>query len=184
MALGLILATNLSFGFLAFVASTQNYPGGEAMNLLANMLAFSRASIVIPRAEEAQFTLYVFIAPPTPVAIHIDSHSAMTGASRFLHPFESPAPWYLTPDSTASPLCHYNRSESLSDLDFHAFDYLLTGDLSRHTTGEKKGESGWDVIATLSEFDGYDVGIPSRGDLISVSIKRKPSVWILKRIAK
>lgn len=95
----------------------------------------------------------------------------MTGASKFLHPFQAP-PWYSPP----SPLAwSYNRSETLSPAsgDYDQFDYLLTGSPLPHARS-------FEVIKVVEGFKQYAVGLP-RGLESPVSVRREESVWVMRR---
>lgn len=110
-----------------------------------------------------------------PRTIHIDSHSAMTGASRFHHPHSSKGAWYLSPPSIPWA---YNRSESLES--YNGFDYLVTGDAGRHLfAGESgrrllEGRGGeWEVAEVFRGWEGWREGMEGEG-----------SVGILRRVER
>ncbi|KAL8280641.1 hypothetical protein RQP46_006964 [Phenoliferia psychrophenolica] len=146
VALAAIILSNLLLTSVALYASVNNYPGGEALVRLATHAPSS----------------------PHPQNVHIDSHSAMTGASRFLHPFESPSPWFLSPPSS-SPNWTFNKSESLSlPSDFLAFDFLVTGHPDRHLVA-------FDVLDAVEGF--------ARFRLTGKPVFEE-SVWIMRRKQK
>lgn len=81
-----------------------------------------------------------------PRSIHIDSHVAMTGASRFLHPHSSGA-WYLSPPAVPWT---YNRSETLREDEYGQFDYHVAADPSREWSGEE-----WEVVEVVRGWEGF-----------------------------
>lgn len=152
-----LIGTNLLIGGLGMVASMSNYPGGEAMVALSKHHANSPfpPPPLLPEAD------------PTHSAtqhIHIDAHSAMTGATLFNHPCSAPAPWYLSPSSSTPHKWSYNRSETLTEYD--SFDWLITGDRQLH---EKKFET----VEGFEEFRGFDW----RG----LQMQKEKSVWLMRR---
>lgn len=99
--------------------------------------------------------------------MHIDSHSAMTGASRFLHPSETPSPWFLPP---SSPGWSYNKSESLpTPGDFDSFDYLVTGHPAVH-------RAAFDVVDAVAGFQRF-----RRAGLQGLAAVFEDSVWVMMR---
>jgi hypothetical protein len=102
----------------------------------------------------------------------------MTGASRFLHAFESPA-WYLSPSrsspSSSEPHWTYNKSDTLTD--FSSFDFLLTSDPTPHL------DTGlFDVVESFAGFERYQMTVPGKwwesGPLRAVV---RESVWVMRR---
>ena len=72
----------------------------------------------------------------------------MTGASRFLHPFEASSPWFLAPPPK-SPDWTFNRSESLSlPSDYLPFHFLVTGHPDLH-------RDAFDVVEAVEGFSHF-----------------------------
>lgn len=98
----------------------------------------------------------------------------MTGASRFLHPHETPLPWYLTPttEATIASAWTFDKNETLTD--FRAFDYLVAG------TPERQG---FRVVHPAKGFKGYRLRWPegSRWWGWPIEIVLEDDVWILQR---
>ncbi|KAM0786876.1 hypothetical protein ACM66B_002301 [Microbotryomycetes sp. NB124-2] len=148
-----ILVTNLTFSAMALLASVHNYPGGQAMTCLQSRLGPKRSQT-------------------TPIQVHIDSHASMTGASRFLHSFESRSPWFINPTSSSNNshvLVEYSKKEGLKTFD--QFDLLVTG--SRDLVDRR---DGWKVVEEFKEFDGIKVQL--RWPVVQPRLRT--SVWILE----
>lgn len=153
-----LIGTNLLVGGLGMIASMSNYPGGEAMIALSKYHSNSSSSPPSPRP--AQLRLIRLNAATQ--QIHVDVHSAMTGATLFNHPYSTSSPWYLSPSLPHA--WSYNRSETLTSYD--SFDWLITGDQQSH-------ETTFETIQGFEEFRGFDW----RG----FRMLTEESVWIMRR---
>ncbi|ORY88336.1 Alg9-like mannosyltransferase family-domain-containing protein [Leucosporidium creatinivorum] len=157
IAIRLVIFANLALGALALYPSIHNYPGGQASQYL-------------------YFQLQA-VGKPTPF-IHVDSHSAMTGFSRFLHPFEATPSWYMSPlplNAAGKPprLATYSKSED-PDLDLLQFQYIVTS----KQDGEDFMPFDWKVLQGFQEFVRYrlewDGGWPIKAEF-------RESVRLLRR---
>jgi alpha-1,6-mannosyltransferase len=68
LVFGMHLLVNLSASSFFLYASSQNYPGGEALGYLQFSQRFDKAK---------------------PISVHIDVFTAQTGVSRFLHLYKN-----------------------------------------------------------------------------------------------
>ncbi|KAK4052774.1 alpha-1,6- mannosyltransferase [Microbotryomycetes sp. JL201] len=144
-----IVATNLMISGLGMYASIQNYPGGQAMSSLRQHLT-------------RQDTRHV-----NPIRVHMDTHSAMTGASRFLHSFETNPPWFMT--LPYSLTVEYSKEENLTAFD--KFDWIVTSSEAIVAQDET-----WRIVESFTEFDGYSVQAKSP----FIKRRTKQSVWLLE----
>ncbi|KAK4057442.1 alpha-1,6- mannosyltransferase [Microbotryomycetes sp. JL221] len=133
--LSLIVATNLILTSLGLIASIHNYPGGQAMSFLRNQLSQRHGQNANPVNQT--------------VSVHIDAVAAMTGASRFLHAYEQPLPWFISSTNSSSTVSsqpiqvHYSKIEDLTT--FNEFKYLVT----RSKTFDQQQ---WSSLATFESF--------------------------------
>lgn len=180
--MGLIIGTNLLLGSVSLFASSQNYPGGVAITRLSQLHNATGPFSPSPSSQSPNSLQNP--SDPTPLSIHIDSHTAMTGASRFLHSFCSPPEWYLSlpPPSSPSSSRLYNKSETLSapSGDFGSFNYLLTGHPRRH-------EDAFEIVEVVRGFKRFRVALGEvdwGGGVEGVSplkVVKEESVWIMKK---
>ncbi|KAM0746843.1 Alg9-like mannosyltransferase [Meredithblackwellia eburnea MCA 4105] len=141
------ISLNVFLSVLTIYASIYNYPGGEAARALGQIATGTEG----------------------PKTVHVDSHSAMTGFSRFLHPNEVSPPWFITPTINE---WSFNKSETLTiPQDYEKFDYLVTSDpeFHRRTFGRVVGEG-------FGEFAGFGIG-----GKWGVYPRVRESVWILEK---
>lgn len=136
LALFLVLGTNLLITGLGTYSSIHNYPGGEAMAILSTLKIDS-----------------------LPKSIHIDSPSAMTGASLFTH-YHSSSPFFPT---TIESNWSYNRSETITQFD--QFDYLISG---------TKERAGFEVLKGVKGFAGWS----------KTGARMEEQLWILQRMGE
>lgn len=110
--------------------------------------------------------------------IHIDSHAAMTGASKFLHPFSHDSPAYLNPSSTYPNNYVYDRNETMGDDagEYEKFDWLITSRPLHHSILFKEARS-------FGEYRGLRRlglrAIVKEKRLVRILVE--PSVWIMQR---
>jgi hypothetical protein len=166
-ALVLIVGTNLLLGSLALYASIDNYPGGVALSHLSTLHTG-------PSLPSSTTFLPDSSLDSQPRSIHVDSHSAMTGASKFHHPFSSP-PWF-SPPLPSSSTWTYSRSESLSILsgDYESFDYLITGSPTPHL-------ENFESIHVVEGFKKFQIVVPSAGKWSPIQRRMESSVWTLRK---
>lgn len=157
-----------SGAFIRALVSSFNYPGGEALRLLHSSDGFT---------ENVS-------------SVHIDTYTAMTGASRFLQSECPTLPWTYTGVKENYCYVMYNKSEALQD--FSRFSHLVTHQPLKHSQSE------WRVVSEIQGFTGINKdwkGYSKRildGDcsgegtrqkmlLCLVPIRTEPLIWIFER---
>jgi alpha-1,6-mannosyltransferase len=153
--------------FARALASSFNYPGGEALHLLHSL----------PLSKSV-------------TSVHIDVYTAMTGASRFLQTECPPQPWSYTSVTESPCFIVYNKSETLQD--FTEFSHLVTHEPKKHSRTEWSVAAEIQGFTGINrDWKGYIERI-LHGECSSQSTSRKmllcllpirtePLVWILER---
>ncbi|KAI5480832.1 alpha-1,6-mannosyltransferase, glycosyltransferase family 22 protein [Pseudohyphozyma bogoriensis] len=154
MALLSIVTLNVLLLALSLTASYHNYPGGAALSYLETIESSS-----------------------TPLKIHLDAQTCMTGASLFTLSNTSPQPWYLPSSPSSPPSWSYSKSEDLVfPAEFAPFDYVVTGDPSA------RGYSGFEVVKSFGGFGGFKLVGGKRVDgEWPLKVLKREAVWVMKR---
>ncbi|GAA5962677.1 hypothetical protein JCM3765_006163 [Sporobolomyces pararoseus] len=168
-----IVALNLLFTLLGVLASSNNYPGGEAIAKLESLIVKSGRTDL--------------------VSVHVSPHTAMNGATNFLlhdTPLSSTASsaWYLShsvSSASLSPAITYSKSESptLDSASAFAkspdsFDYLLIDATEAQYPEVWTRDREWKVVEETKGFAGF--GKFWRNEKFGT--KEKKSVGILERV--
>lgn len=172
-----VIATNVLLTSLTLYASVNNYPGGQALAELERLYpSFSGPPLSPFSFSPCIPSINPYYHSSGPQLVHIDSPSAMTGASNFLRPFSpSSSPWFLPPSSPdpSSPLWTYSKSETLSSPEeFHSFDILVTGTPELH-------QEAFEVVSAVEGFERYRVKEGGWREGVEVVMKEK--VWVMRR---
>ncbi|BGP43740.1 Dol-P-Man:Man(7)GlcNAc(2)-PP-Dol alpha-1,6-mannosyltransferase [Rhodotorula kratochvilovae] len=159
LALLALLALNLALTTLGLFASSSNYPGFSALSSLERALP--------PLSHEGARAWSVHVAPAT----------KMAGASNFLLRDSAHASrargdkaWYLSPGSFSMPAVVYDRAEPRGPCG--RYDFALVG-------SEERLPAGAEILATETEFGGWDVRAALRGDWGAVR-RRRDAVRVVK----
>lgn len=166
LAVFAVLVLNVGLGAISAWAAAANYPGGQAIPTLVGARQCKSKSESAPRLRGLSFDILrpstsadppICVPAAVPLSIHIDPHSAMTGASRLLHGYEPPSsrfPFLPAPHDALGKVTTwtYDKTESLSVArgEYDQFDILLTGHPEEHADTHE-------IVKVFGEFDGFGV---------------------------
>ncbi|KAL1671841.1 Alg9-like mannosyltransferase family-domain-containing protein [Schizophyllum commune] len=184
---------NPAFGRLMYLIAL----GALGLNAAATIFVFVPSSIHNYPGGEALARLHELVYPNVPVHVHISNYAAQTGATLFQHERAPPYPeWVDDEDLPARPWT-YDKTEGVT-LAALTRDARITHAISEEPPSKSSNivtatwgavdpiAASWEILAVIEAFDGWEFERQMSAELLRkpwtiLRMRTAPKLWVLQR---
>ncbi|KAL1667227.1 Alg9-like mannosyltransferase family-domain-containing protein [Schizophyllum commune] len=184
---------NPAFGRLMYLIAL----GALGLNAAATIFVFVPSSIHNYPGGEALARLHELVDPEVPVHVHISNYAAQTGATLFQHERAPPYPeWVDDEDLPARPWT-YDKTEGVT-LAALTRDARITHAISEEPPSKSSNivtatwgavdpiAASWEILAVIEAFDGWEIERQLSAELLRkpwtiLRMRTAPKLWVLQR---